>query len=124
MNTQSPPSRSWLAIASVLISLFALCTLPLPLIPSTLLGMIGMMLGGVALWRINKKGGTNRDRFFALAGIGLGLLPIISLCVTLTFLAREIPRWAASASQEISNVTSYLSREIPKLVALLSNRFR
>jgi hypothetical protein len=86
--------------------------------------MVGMLLGGVALWRINKKGGTNQDRFFAVAGIGLGLLPVISLCVTLTFLAREIPRLAASASREFSNVTSYLSREIPKLVALLSNLFR
>jgi hypothetical protein len=124
MNAQSPPKRSWFAIASVLLSLFALCTLPLPLIPSTLLGVIGMVLGGVALWRINKKGGTNRDRFFAFAGIGLGLLPVISLCFTLTFLAREIPRWAAFAPQAISKITSYLSLEIPKVVALLSNLFR
>jgi hypothetical protein len=124
MNAQSPPKRSWFAIASVLLSLFALCTLPLPLIPSTLLGVIGMVLGGVALWRINKKGGTNRDRFFAFGGISLGLLPVISLCVTLTFLAREIPRLAAFAPQAISKITSYLSLEIPKMVALLSNLFR
>lgn len=118
------PKRSWLAIASFILSLLALCTLPLPLIPSTLLGGIGILLGGVALWRIQKKGGTNRDRLFAIAGIVIGLLPIISLCATLTLLAREIPRLLTFIPRAISDLTSYLSREIPKLVALLSNLFR
>jgi hypothetical protein len=124
MTTQSSPKHSWLAIASVILSLFALCTLPLPLIPSTLLGLIGMLLGGLALGRIHKKGGTNRDRLFAIAGIALGVVPIISFCITITLFVREIPRLIDFASREISNVTTYLSVEIPKLAALLSNLFR
>jgi hypothetical protein len=62
------------------------------------LGGIGSLLGGVALWKIQKNGGTNRDRLIAIAGIIIGLLPIFSLCVMLTILAREIPRVAGLLS--------------------------
>jgi lipopolysaccharide export LptBFGC system permease protein LptF len=98
MIEQSNPNRVWLATASFILSLLGLCTLPLPLISSTLLGVIGSLLGGVALWRIQKNGGTNRDRLFAIAGIIMGLLPIFSLCITLTILVREIPRVAGLLS--------------------------
>jgi uncharacterized membrane protein len=124
MNENVTPSHSWLAVTSFIISLLALCTLPLPLIPSDLLGGVGLVLGIIALRRIQKKGGTNRDRFIALAGIGLGILPVISFCITVTFLAREIPRLAVLLSEKIAQLIIFLSREIPRLTALLSNLFR
>jgi len=118
------PSRSWLAIASFVISLFTLCTLPLPLIPSSLLGILGSVLGGIALWKINRSRGRNSDRLFAIGGIVMGVVPVISFCITLTIFVREIPRLITAASRVVTNVTSYLSMEIPKLAALLSNLFR
>jgi hypothetical protein len=120
----SPPTRSWLAISSFSISLFTLCTLPLPLIPSSLLGILGFVLGGIALWRIQRYGGTNRDRLFAIGGVIMGIVPIISFCITTILLAREIPRWAALLSAKVSQVMDYLSSEIPRWMALLSNLFR
>ena len=77
------PPYNKLAIASFSISLFTLCTLPLPLIPSSLLGILGFVLGGIALWRIQRFGGMNRDRLFAIGGIVLGIVPIISFCITM-----------------------------------------
>jgi hypothetical protein len=123
--TENPsPRRSWLAIASFSISLITLCTLPLPLIPSSLLGILGSILGGIALWRIQRNGGVNRDRLFAIGGILMGIVPIISFCTTTILLVREIPRWTALLSAKISQVTLYLSGEIPRWEALLSNLFR
>jgi len=122
MLAKSP--RSWLAIASFSISLFTLCTLPLPLIPSSLLGILGFVLGGIALWKIQRYGGTNRDRLFAIGGVIMGIVPIISFCITTILLAREIPRWAALLSAKVSQVMVYLSSEIPRWMALLSNLFR
>jgi hypothetical protein len=113
-----------LAIASFAISLFTLCTLPLPLIPSSLLGILGFVMGGFALWRIQQDGGTNRDRLFAIGGIVLGVVPIISFCITMILLAREIPRWTALLSAKTSQMMVYLSVEIPRWAALLSNLFR
>jgi len=98
MTEATLPRRSWLALTSFILSLVALCTIPLPVIPSTLLGIVGLLLGLAALWRIRKKGGANRDRFLAFGGIVLGFLPVISLCITLTFLAHEFPRWVALLS--------------------------
>ena len=98
MTEMTNPKRSWLALASFILSLFALCTLPLPLIPSTLLGIIGLLLGVAALWGMQKKGGTNRDWFLAVGGIVIGFLPVVSLCITLTFIVREIPRVAGLLS--------------------------
>jgi hypothetical protein len=120
----SPPNRSWLAIVSFSISLFTLCTLPLPLIPSSLLGILGFVLGGIALWRIQRYGGTYRDRLFAIGGIVMGIIPIISFCITTILLVREIPRWIALLSEKVSQLIDYLSGEIPRWAALLSNLFR
>jgi hypothetical protein len=116
--------RSWLAIASFSISLFTLCTLPLPLIPSSLLGILGCVLGGIALWRIQRFGGANRDRLLAIGGMVLGFVPIISFCITTILLAREIPRWLALLSAEVSRAMVTLSDEVPRWLALLSNLFR
>ena len=120
----SPPTRSWYAIASFSISLFTLCTLPLPLIPSSLLGILGFVLGGIALWKIQRYGGTNRDRLFAIGGVVMGIVPIISFCITTILLAREIPRWAALLSVKASQVMISLSSEIPRWMGLLPNLFR
>jgi hypothetical protein len=121
---QTNPRRSWLAIASFSISIFTLCTLPLPLIPSSLLGILGFVLGGIALWRIQRFGGTNRDRLFAIGGILMGIVPIVSFCITTILLAREIPRWTGILSDKVSQLIVYLSGEIPRWAALLSNLFR
>jgi hypothetical protein len=124
MADMTTSNRSWLAIASFVISLFALCTLPLPLIPSSFLGILGSVLGGIALWRIRRNGGENRDRLFAMGGIVMGIVPLISFCITVTLLAREIPRLITLLSTEISQLSAFLSREIPRFLALLSNLFR
>jgi hypothetical protein len=116
--------RSWLAIVSFVISLFALCTLPLPLIPSSFLGILGSVLGGIALWRIQRNGRENRDRLFAIGGIVMGIVPFISFCIMMTLLAREIPRLITLLSTWISQLSAFLSREIPRIPALLSNLFR
>jgi hypothetical protein len=117
-------NRSWLAIASFIISLLALCTLPLPLIPSTLLGILGVFLGGIALWRMRRLGEVNRDHLFAFGGIIIGIVPLVSLCITAIILVREIPHWLDFLSNRYSQLTTILSNEIPKWVALLSNLFR
>jgi hypothetical protein len=119
-----PTNHSLLAIISFVISLFALCTLPLPLIPSSFLGILGSVLGGIALWRIQRNGGENRDRLFAIGGIVMGIVPFISFCITMTLLAREIPRLITLLSTWISQLSAFLSREIPRIPALLSNLFR
>lgn len=124
VTENSSPPRSWLAFASFSLSLFTLCTLPLPLIPSSLFGILGFVLGVIALWRIQRFGGVNRDRFFAIGGMTLGFVPIISFCVTAVFLAREIPQWIALLSAKVSPVMVSLSGEITRWVALLSNLFR
>ena len=124
MVERTDPPRSWLAIASFSISLFTLCTLPLPLIPSSLLGILGFVLGGIALWRIQRFGGTNRDRLFASGGVVLGIVPIISFCITTILLAREIPRWVALLSAEVTQMLDSLPGEITRWAALLSNLFR
>ena len=94
------------------------------MIPSSLIGILGVGLGGMALWRIQRSSGTNRDRLFAVGGILMGIVPIISFCITTVLLAREIPRWAALLSAKVSQVVVYLSAEIPRLMTLLSNLFR
>jgi len=124
MSDQMTPRRSWLAIASFVVSLLALCTLPLPLIPSSLMGGIGSILGVIALWRIQKKSGTNQDRLWAIAGIVIGILPIVSLCFTVFFIAREIPHGMAFLSEKGSRLAIFLSAEFHHLIALLSNMFR
>jgi uncharacterized membrane protein len=124
ITNQTTPSRSWLAIASITISLFTLCTLPLPLIPSSLLGILGFVLGGIALYRIQRFGGVNRDRLLAIGGMILGIVPIISFCVTVFLLAREIPQWATLLIVKVSQVIAFLSDEITRWVALLPNLFR
>jgi hypothetical protein len=124
MTAQGTSNRSWLAIASFIISLIALCTLPLPVIPSSLMGGVGTVVGIISLWRIRKKGGTDQDRFWATAGIVIGILPIISLCFTLFFIVQEIPRGIVFLSEKGSQLVNFLSSEFPHLIALLSNVFR
>jgi hypothetical protein len=88
------------------------------------LGIIGFVSGGIALWRIHRFGGTNRDRLFAIGGVALGVIPIVSFCITTILLAREIPHWVALLSSEVSQMWHSLSDVIPRWVALLSNLFR
>ena len=124
MTMPDTSNRGWLAIASFIISLVALCTLPLPLIPSSLMGGVGALVGIIALWMMRRKGGTNQYRFWAIAGIVIGILPIISLCFTIFFIAREIPHGVAFLSDKGSQLVIYISNEVPHLIALLSNLFR
>mgnify|MGYP000542087181 CR=1 FL=1 len=88
------------------------------------MGGVGAVMGVVALWRIHRKGGTISDRFIALGGVVMGLLPIVSFCITVTLLARKIPGWVEFLAGEIPQTITYISREVSRLPALLSNLFR
>ena len=88
------------------------------------MGGVGAVMGVFALWRIHRNGGTNRDRFIALGGVVVGLLPIVSFCITVTLLARKIPGWVEFLAGEIPQTITYISREVSRLPALLSNLFR
>ena len=94
------------------------------MVPSSLLGILAMILGVIALWSIRRHGGENRDRFFAIGGIVIGFVPIISLCITTVLIIREIPRWVEFLSGKWFEFVAFISLESHRLLVLLSNLFR
>lgn len=74
------PETSGLAIASLVLSSTGLCC--------GITGIIGLVLGCVALSEINKSNGQLAGRGFAIAGIILGALSILSMILSVILFSR------------------------------------
>jgi hypothetical protein len=84
VQSPSPVSRrskvNRLALASFVLGITGVMTVPIPIIPSCVVGWIGVLFGFIALWQIRKWGGRSWDLVFAFLGILTGLLPMAGWC--------------------------------------------